>query len=146
MFAHAGCPLEGQRWLQHTLRTLYGPDGFAGDEDNGEMSAWYVLSSLGLFTLAPGSGSYQLGTAPLFRSVTIRRPAVLESGRKAGTLTVRRDEALPLVADARKQDFEPARKARWTRPHGKEQLFDLAAGAVHIPYKELLEGGELVFL
>ncbi len=145
MFAHAGCPLEGQRWLQYTLRALYGPAGFAGDEDNGEMSAWYALSSLGLFALAPGSGAYQLGAAPLFRSVTIRRPAALKSGRKVGTLTVRRDEALALVGDARGPDFEPARTARWRRPHGSEQLLDLAAGAVHIPYKELLEGGELVF-
>jgi len=86
MFAHAGCPSEGQRWIHHTLRTQYGPFGFAGDEDNGEMSSWYILSSLGLYSLVPGSGEYQLGAPPLFRKVTIHRTG----HRKSGNLIIER--------------------------------------------------------
>jgi predicted alpha-1,2-mannosidase len=143
MFAHAGCPLEGQRWLQYTLRALYGPQGFAGDEDNGEMSAWYVLSSIGLFALAPGSGTYQIGAAPLFRSVTIQRPERLESGRKMGTLRIEREQSLPLLEDARESGFVPARRAMW---RGRTIPLDSQEDdAPSIRYSELLAGGTLSF-
>jgi predicted alpha-1,2-mannosidase len=143
MFAHAGCPLEGQRWLQYTLRALYGPQGFAGDEDNGEMAAWYVLSGIGLFALSPGSGTYQLGAAPLFRSVTIRRPERLKSGREVGILRIEREKSLPLLKDARESGFVPARSAVWrgrtVRLDSEQQV------APGIPYSELLAGGTLSF-
>jgi hypothetical protein len=71
---------------------------YAGDEDNGEMGAWYVLSALGLFEPAPGTDyGYALGS-PLFRRVAIWRgvargssdtPTLLIESRKAGTLAVR---------------------------------------------------------
>ena len=53
------------------------PDGYCGDEDNGQTSAWYVFSALGFYPVCPGSGEYALG-APLFRNVTIN----LENGNK----------------------------------------------------------------
>ena len=52
------------------------PDGYCGDEDNGQTSAWYVFSALGFYPVAPGSGQFVLG-APLFRSAKIH----LENGK-----------------------------------------------------------------
>ena len=67
------CSQSGQYYLRRTLQELYKPglDMFPGDEDNGQMSAWYLLSSLGLYEIKPGSGKYSLGS-PLFEDVTIR--------------------------------------------------------------------------
>ncbi|GBG25979.1 Alpha-1,2-mannosidase, putative [Hondaea fermentalgiana] len=137
MFAHAGCPLDGQRYIHHTLRTQYGDFGYAGDEDNGEMSSWFVLSSIGLYALVPGSGKYQVGAPPLYRTVTIDRPAVDKLGRAAGKLTIRREveaTTTPL------RDFTPSTRGSW---RGQKLTFD--DDAVTIPYAELLAGGELVF-
>ena len=54
------------------MTSLYkaGVDMYAGDEDNGQMSAWFLLSSMGLYSLAPGSGNYNIGS-PLFSRVEI---------------------------------------------------------------------------
>lgn len=71
MFAHVGCAKDGQQWLKKTLETQYTSDSFAGDEDNGEQSAWYILSSIGLYSLVPGSGEYQIGLAPPWKKVTL---------------------------------------------------------------------------
>merc|ERR1712032_731295 len=62
------CPrLVGERAISQTLQRAYGVDYFAGDEDNGEMGAWFVLAALGLFEVAPGTHQgYTLGS-PLFR-------------------------------------------------------------------------------
>lgn len=67
------CASRGQYWLRKTQRELYhfSPKMYAGDEDNGEMAAWYVLSTLGLFSLSPGSPQYIFGT-PLFSEVEIK--------------------------------------------------------------------------
>jgi putative alpha-1,2-mannosidase len=67
LFTAAGQPWKTHYWVRRVLDGLYSPDpdGLPGDEDNGEMSAWYVLSALGLFPLCPGHPSYVLGS-PLF--------------------------------------------------------------------------------
>jgi len=130
MFAHAGCPLDGQRWIHHTLRTQYGEFGFAGDEDNGEMSSWFVLSSLGLYALVPGSGNYQIGAPPLYRSITIKRKG------RGGTLKITREMDLT----APDSHFKPATRAVW---NGRN--LDLSSDAAAIPYQELLNGGVLTF-
>ena len=49
------------------------PDGYCGDEDNGQTSAWYVWSSLGFYPVCPGSGEYVLG-APAFPKITVTLP------------------------------------------------------------------------
>eukprot|EP01036_Dinobryon_divergens_P023380 gene23380-31720_t len=69
---HEQTELPDHCWGQKTLLDLYKPtaDMFPGDEDNGEMSAWYVLSSIGLYALSPGSDAYTFG-APLFERVEI---------------------------------------------------------------------------
>ena len=53
------------------------PDGYCGDEDNGQTSAWYVFSALGFYPVCPGTDQYILGS-PLFKSVTLN----LENGKK----------------------------------------------------------------
>eukprot|EP01031_Cornospumella_fuschlensis_P009225 gene9225-11336_t len=53
------------------------PDGYCGDEDNGQTSAWYVFSALGFYPVTPATDQYVLGT-PLFKKVTLS----LENGKK----------------------------------------------------------------
>jgi predicted alpha-1,2-mannosidase len=66
------CSSRGQYWLRKATSTLYKPtaDMFAGDEDNGEMGAWYVLSTMGLYGLNPGTDEYVLGS-PLFGRIDV---------------------------------------------------------------------------
>ncbi|TNC19620.1 GH92 family glycosyl hydrolase [Amycolatopsis alkalitolerans] len=81
MYAHAGAAAKGQGKVREVLTRCYlGSEigqGYPGDEDNGEMSAWYVFAALGLYPLAVGSPAYVLG-APLFRRAVVH----LESGNR----------------------------------------------------------------
>ncbi len=72
LFAEAGAPERTDHWVHKILTEYYNetPGGFPGDEDNGEMSAWFVLSALGIFPLCPGKPEYTL-TRPLFASATV---------------------------------------------------------------------------
>jgi predicted alpha-1,2-mannosidase len=69
LYIYAGQPWKTQERIRQILDTLYhnDPDGLAGNEDCGQMSAWYVMSALGLYSVDPVSGTYVLGT-PLFES------------------------------------------------------------------------------
>ena len=73
IFAHAGRPDLTQLWVRKVMRELYTPEAFAGDEDTGSMSAWYILSALGIYPLCPGKAEYTLGS-PLFARATLRLP------------------------------------------------------------------------
>jgi len=84
IFAMLGFPKETASNVRQVLDRGYGLDFYAGDEDNGEQGAWFVLSSLGLFSLVPGTTDYVLGT-PLFKHVTIAR-APIESLNTAASL------------------------------------------------------------
>ena len=77
LYGYAGEPWKTQYWLRQTIDRLYSatPDGYCGDEDNGQTSAWYVFSALGFYPVCPGSGEYVVG-APLFDSATLH----LENG------------------------------------------------------------------
>lgn len=72
LYALAGAPSRTQYWVRRVLAELYhsGPDGLCGDEDNGEMGAWYVLSALGFFPVCPGKPELVLGS-PLFRTAQV---------------------------------------------------------------------------
>jgi putative alpha-1,2-mannosidase len=70
LFAAAGQPWKTQRWVREVMNSLYTSQSFPGDEDNGEMSAWYVLSALGIFPSCPGHPSFTFGS-PRFKSVTV---------------------------------------------------------------------------
>lgn len=61
--------------VRKVMDRAYGEDFFAGDEDNGEQGAWFVLSALGLYSTTPGTADYVIGT-PLFKHVRIARPAL----------------------------------------------------------------------
>ena len=65
MAAAVGFPDVTNRVTRRILTEYYTPDNFPGDEDNGEMVAWYLLAAIGVFPLCPGSGEYVLNT-PLF--------------------------------------------------------------------------------
>lgn len=71
MFYHVGCKEEGDRWIKKVLDESYTDKGYPGDEDNGEMSAWYILSSIGLYSLVPGSLTYQVSSEPQWDVVDI---------------------------------------------------------------------------
>ncbi|GIF12695.1 GH92 family glycosyl hydrolase [Actinoplanes teichomyceticus] len=76
MYAYTGAPAKTQAIVREILQRLYvGGEigqGYLGDEDNGEMSAWYVLSSLGLYPLQVGSSQWVVGS-PQFTRMTVRR-------------------------------------------------------------------------
>lgn len=75
LFNHAGQPWRTQYWVRHILNTQYNttPNGLSGNEDCGQMSAWYVLSSIGLYPLNPASGIYEIGS-PIFETSKIKLP------------------------------------------------------------------------
>ena len=72
LYDWAGEPWKAQYWVRQVMDRLYQaqPDGYCGDEDNGQTSAWYVFSALGFYPVCPGSGQYALG-APYFNRVTL---------------------------------------------------------------------------
>lgn len=72
LYNYAGAPRKTQALVDHILRTLYrnDPDGLSGNEDVGQMSAWYVLSAMGFYSFCPGKPVYEIGR-PLFDKVTI---------------------------------------------------------------------------
>ncbi|MEU7409249.1 GH92 family glycosyl hydrolase [Streptomyces sp. NPDC042638] len=80
MYDAAGEPWKAQAYVREALSRLYtGSEigqGYHGDEDNGEQSAWYLFSALGFYPLVMGSGEYSIGS-PLFKKVTVH----LENGR-----------------------------------------------------------------
>ncbi|MDD3079921.1 MAG: GH92 family glycosyl hydrolase [Paludibacter sp.] len=71
-------PWKCQYWVRQIMDKLYKatPDGYCGDEDNGQTSSWYVLSALGFYTVCPGTDQYIIGS-PLFSSVKLH----LENGK-----------------------------------------------------------------
>ncbi|MEG0038087.1 MULTISPECIES: GH92 family glycosyl hydrolase [Bacteroides] len=72
LYNYAGQPWKAQYWLRQVMNRMYtpAPDGYCGDEDNGQTSAWYVFSALGFYPVCPGTDEYVLG-APLFKKATL---------------------------------------------------------------------------
>ncbi len=79
LYNYSGEPWKTQFWAREIMDKLYSahPDGYCGDEDNGQTSAWYVFSAIGFYPVCPGSDEYILGS-PLFKSATLQ----LENGKK----------------------------------------------------------------
>ena len=73
LYNYVGQPWKGAQLIRRTMRELYrnAPDGLSGNEDVGQMSAWYILSAMGLYQVEPAGGKYAFGT-PLFPEVTMR--------------------------------------------------------------------------
>jgi Glycosyl hydrolase family 92/Peptidase of plants and bacteria len=72
LYNYAGQSYKTQYWVRETMNKLYQPtpDGYCGDEDNGQTSAWYVFSALGFYPVCPATPEYVLGT-PLFKKITL---------------------------------------------------------------------------
>ena len=91
LYNWAGQPQKTQKWVREVMDRLYSstPDGYCGDEDNGQTSAWYVFSALGFYPVCPGSGEYAIGT-PLFERALIH----LENGE---TLEINAEGDCPYI-------------------------------------------------
>ena len=83
LYNYSGEPWKTQYRVREIMNKLYTatPDGYCGDEDNGQTSAWYVFSALGFYPVCPGTDEYILGT-PLFKSAKLH----LENGK---TITIK---------------------------------------------------------
>ena len=122
MYNELGEPKKTQRYVNQILTTLYDttPDGICGNEDTGQMSAWYIFSSLGFYPMDPVSGKYQLG-APLFDKATIQLPSGKAFIIKANNLSEYNIYVKNVSLNGQK------------------------LGRTYITFNELLNGGELVF-
>ena len=79
LYGYSGQPWKTQYWIREVMDKLYTahPDGYCGDEDNGQTSAWYVFSAMGFYPVCPGSNQYVLGV-PYFDKLTLH----LENGKQ----------------------------------------------------------------
>jgi predicted alpha-1,2-mannosidase len=95
MYNYAGAPASGQKYLRDVMDKLYftgfdkngvsNGEGYIGDEDNGEQSAWYILSAMGIYPVSMGRPEYAIG-APYFPRMSVRMKTI-KNGEK--TLTIR---------------------------------------------------------
>ena len=122
LYNYAGQPWKTQARVREVLDKLYNytPDGYCGDEDNGQTSAWYVFSAMGFYPVAPGTGEYVIGS-PLFERVTFT-PA----GGKPFTI-------------------EAEGNSRETRYITRATLNGDVVMRNYLTHKEIREGGRLVF-
>jgi predicted alpha-1,2-mannosidase len=122
LYNYAGEPWKTQYHVREVLDKLYNytPDGYCGDEDNGQTSAWYVFSALGFYPVTPGSGEYVLGS-PLFDKVTLS----LENGKR-------------FVVESKDNSLENVYVA-------KVKLFGKELERNYITHEEIMKGGQLLF-
>lgn len=121
LYNFLGKPSKSQVLVRRMLDEMYSPtpEGISGNEDCGQMSAWYVLSSLGIYPVCPGTGEYVFA-APLFKKATVK----LSSGKE-----------LVIIADHPEN------------PYIKSVIFNGSpVDADFITYEELMQGGELRFI
>ena len=95
LYDWAGAPAKGQKWIREVMDRLYSarPDGYCGDEDNGQTSAWYVFSALGFYPVCPASDEYALGT-PYFQKAVVH----LANGKELVINAAGNSKATPYVA------------------------------------------------
>ena len=79
LYNYAGQPWKAQKHVREVMDRLYmpTPDGYTGDEDNGQTSAWYILSAMGFYSVAPASNQFVFGS-PIFKKITLN----LENGKQ----------------------------------------------------------------
>ncbi|MNL06595.1 Glycosyl hydrolase family 92 [compost metagenome] len=122
LYNYAGEPWKTQYWSREVMNRLYKPtpDGYCGDEDNGQTSAWYIFSALGFYPVCPGTEEYVLG-APLFKKVALQ----LENGKQ-----------LIINAPNNSETNKYVNELKWDNaPHTKN----------YINHFDVLKGGELNF-
>ena len=122
LYNYAGEPWKTQYHVRDVLDKLYNytPDGYCGDEDNGQTSAWYVFSALGFYPVTPGSGEYVLGS-PLFDRVTL----YLENGKR-------------FIVESKDNSRENVYV-------DKVKLFGKEMERNYITHEEIMKGGQLHF-
>lgn len=76
LYNYAGAPYKAQKRIREVMDRFYSdaPDGYCGDEDNGQTSAWYVFSALGFYPVTPAHQEYVIGV-PYFKEVTLNLPS-----------------------------------------------------------------------
>lgn len=101
LYSYANEPWKGQYHIRNTIDKLYhsDPDGYCGDEDNGQTSAWYVFSALGFYPVCPATDQYVIGS-PLFKKATIH----LENGNKVAIEASENAAGKPYVQSIRMDD------------------------------------------
>ena len=122
LYNYAGQPWKSQMHIRTIMDKLYSPapDGYCGDEDNGQTSAWYVFSAMGFYPVCPGSGEVVFGS-PLFNKVTLELP----NGKK-----------MEIIADNNSKENIYIDQLKFNGS---------ALDKNYITYTDLLKGGELVF-
>ena len=134
LFNHIGKPEKTRQYVQQIMKELYRntPDGLCGNEDCGQMSAWYVMSAMGFYPVDPCGGEYELG-APLFPEVNLH----LENGKVFTITSHFSGEALNNTSE---QSEESQKKnAPRVRLNG-----DVINGTT-ISHNDIIEGGTLEF-
>jgi predicted alpha-1,2-mannosidase len=123
LYNYAGQPWKTQERVRRIMAELYGPDpaGLCGDEDTGQMSAWYVFSALGFYPVCPGQPIYVIGS-PLFEKATIR----LDNGKKFVVESINNSEKNLYIQTA--------------TLNGKEY------NKTWLKHSDILKGGNLVFI
>lgn len=98
LYNYSGQPWKSQKQLREIMRKIYNatPDGFPGDEDQGETSSWYVLSALGLYAVCPGTDQYVIGS-PMFNKITV----TLENGKQFTVLAKNNSEKNVYIQSAK---------------------------------------------
>ena len=97
LYNYSSQPWKAQYWLREVMERMYNanPDGYCGDEDNGQTSAWYVFSALGFYPVCPGTDQYVLGapylpylklTLPNGKTLEIKAPGVSDKKRYVQSL------------------------------------------------------------
>lgn len=121
LFSYVGQPWKTQKYTRELLDEMYmpTPDGIIGNEDAGQMSAWYVLSALGFYSVCPGSNEFVL-TTPLFDEAVVK----LANGK---TLTIK-------AAGAAKKHY-----VKDVVLNGKK------IDVNYLTYDQIMNGGELVY-
>ncbi|WP_281631456.1 GH92 family glycosyl hydrolase [Flavobacterium luteolum] len=122
LYNYAGEPWKTQYWSREVMNRLYKPtpDGYCGDEDNGQTSAWYIFSAMGFYPVCPGTEEYVLG-APLFKKITLQ----LENGKQ-----------LTINAPNNSETNKYVNELKWNNTlHTKN----------YINHFDVLKGGELNF-
>ena len=122
LYNQVGQPWKTQERVHEILTTLYTKekDGLCGNEDCGQMSAWYVFSSMGIYPANPANGQYQFGS-PLFEEAKLNLPSVKASQLRLQTLLTRISTFNSVSLNGKKLD------------------------RTYITHKELTAGGELIF-
>ena len=123
MYNYVGQPWKAARLIRQTLSTMYSNnfDGLSGNEDVGQMSAWYILSSLGLYQVEPEGGKFIFGS-PIF---------------DRATLTVGQGNTLDIVARNNSKQNMYIQSVKWNgRPYTKSYIY----------YADLIKGGKLEFV